>query len=296
MPVSSIRPGAVLRRLRPAVLLLAALGLLAGCSIPRTEPVYQAEEPRLEVWRLTAQPARHAPPDPELSSLTGAQVDASLQRLTARLGTWISVVRTDPKPLLSRAQRERLAPVLARELPALAPDERLVMRFFDPHEGYRYTVHMHLSGRFLVYHFVERGIDPAVAQMPDREPRAQAALAEQPGQMVELRGNTGTVRDPVTRQEALQARTLRDKLELVNRAAGQGLLDEAEARALRQRVRDDPDIPLTAWRTYMRRRSALEQARLEGLFSEAEYAERLDTLEAELDAATERDGGDGSGG
>ena len=66
-----------------------------------------------------------APPTAEFAALKLADYERLLGGIRVRMSTWVSLVRSLPKPLLSEVQVQRFAQLAVEELPRLKSGERL---------------------------------------------------------------------------------------------------------------------------------------------------------------------------
>jgi hypothetical protein len=267
---------------RRRALLAAALAFLAGaagCTFPKREVILQQPD-GTTVWRVSGLAPR--PAAPPLAALSSAELEGSLRRITVRYHRVVSFVKTDPMPLLTVEQAREFAPLLAKELPRLAPRERMRVQFRDARTGNQNVMEVYPQPPFLVYEFEWLVVNPEGVIGPggDRQPGADIEVL--PGQMTSLRFSVVTLKDPVSGAALDAAQAAKAKTDLILAARSEQIMDDSEGERLVKLAETQPRVSLEAWRLYLDKRRTLSKARAQGLMDEAAYSAQLTRLEREL--------------
>ncbi len=268
-----------LRNAGPLTVMLLGAVLAAGCSIFNQRTIATLPD-GTRVIRLAALSAREAPPNPALGALAPLQVEASLRRITVRYSRIIG--SNDPAPLFSERQAAALAPVLARELPTLAPKEHLRVSGHESYRGGSLEMDVYQDGDYLVYFFYSLGSTEGMGSMSPTDPIYLVKFISMPGQVVRDNSQFAEVRDPLLGNLEKQDQELRDKLALLQAARAEGLLNDAESAELDAAARAKPALSTDAWRAYLDKRRTLKRAREQGLMDDATYASQVKRIHGEL--------------
>lgn len=280
---------AFLRPRVPGLVVLAApllaillLVLAAGCSPQRTVVMEDAAAQR-RVTLLTGTEPPETPPAPGFATLPALELEVSLGRIIIRPGTWNRYALGDPASLLGpdglRWARDAVAPLLAK----LKPDQRVELHFRDRFKGYPVTVQIYPEGQELVYFFTELMPEPYQdfrGVTGDLKPTF-GEVQVQPGQEYTSNDAGYTLRDRVFGRDASDVQ-LAQKLDDVRRAQDLKRATNAQLDPVRDLLHKHPAISREALARYLDRLELLNKARAQGLFSEAEAAQRERTLLQEL--------------
>lgn len=266
----------------PLLALLVATLLLGGC-IKRVRDLPEAGR-RETMAVYEGYPVPAAPPDPTFATFTRTQAQTSLQRLVVVPFGWSVYIEKEPQALLTQAQVQRYATILARELPRLKPGERIEFGFSDHIGGGVVTMDVYPDGAYLVYAFRELMLDPSSLQGEKAVPRPGGRIEPQPGQIIRQSSPNDAVRvhDPV-RADALNAAVARgERLALIDDALKQKVIAEDEAERLRKALDTRAALPLAVWKTYFQKRTLLQKSFNEQLIEAPAYEQTRKRLEAEL--------------
>ncbi|HUJ74957.1 MAG TPA: hypothetical protein VL359_08870 [bacterium] len=262
----------------PALLLALGVALLTACS--GYEEIPASGQGGAHIFRVTNVHLAEQAPDPALATLPLLQVQASLRRITVTYNRILSLVTTDPQPLLSEQQIGSFAAVIHAELSAWRPGEALEFRFLDAFYRYPVTMLVYPDGPRLVYRFTNLATMPDTLAEPPRQ--FMAKLRPQPGQEAVNHAELAWVADPVisgAREQALQRQA---KLDLIAGAQKDGTVDDAEAARLQGLVDAHPQVALEAWQRYWVKRHALKNAQNQGVMEQADYQAQLAKLNQSL--------------
>ena len=261
--------------------MVAWLLTTAGCAglSPQREVLMQQPDGLL-VERVTGLRAPDAPP--VSAELTAANLEESLRRIMVEYHMTTSFVRTDPMPLLTQRQTETFAAILARELPAMRPNQRIRFSFKDARKGNPNEMDVYRDGPYLVYDFALFVANPKLAMNPNEPPFSEASVVELPSQKVWAAYPRAIYRDPVAGTAEAKAVQRADKLALVAAAHAEGVIGPEEADRLRQLVEQHPEIQLGTWRRYWDKRGTLSKAHDLGLVDDPAYRAQRERLEREL--------------
>lgn len=272
-------PGAWRATMAGLVAGLAAL-LVAGCLV-RTEVLLRPDD-STTIVRLSGMPAADAPPGAAFDGLTARDYGAALRRIVVRYATWISFSSGRPVALLSESQWVRFSEVMAREVPRLAPDQRLEFQFKDARFKLDVVMAVHGEGDFLVFRFTSLVKDEDIPITRSLGPQDQADLVAQAGQELSESEERSILREPMQRDVASAARELQGKRDLISTALREELVGDLEAKKLLDIMRAAPRLPVEALRTYMEKRKTLATARRQALLTREEFRTRLEKLLKEL--------------
>ncbi len=266
-----------------ASLLIAAS--IAACAIDR-QVISVDEQKKRQVAILTGTPPSEQPASAGFGNLTPLQAESSLRRLTVEVSTWISFVRGEPQPFLTPDQIQWARAEMATHLPRIRPDQRLQLSFKDQFHHLDVEAEIYADGGYLVYRFTKLA-SPDLSGAPPRDivmqrPPNFVALVEQAGQIHDYDRYAIILKDPVFVYAASGEQTVQEQLAVIQAALQAGTIGRDEADALQALVRDRPDTTAAALWLYMEKRETLNKARDQGLFSEAEFQERRETLRSEL--------------
>ncbi len=266
-----------------ASLLIAAS--IAACAIDR-QVISVDEQKKRQVAILTGTPPSEQPASAGFGNLTPLQAESSLRRLMVEVSTWISFIRGEPQPFLTPDQIQWARAEMATHLPRIRPDQRLQLSFKDQFHHLDVEAEIYADGGYLVYRFTKLA-SPDLSGAPPRDivmqrPPNFVALVEQAGQIHDYDRYAIILKDPVFVYAASGEQTVQEQLAVIQAAVQAGTIGRDEADALQALVKDRPDTTAAALWLYMEKRETLNKARDQGLFSEAEFQERRETLRGEL--------------
>ncbi|MCH9044809.1 MAG: hypothetical protein IIA40_01740 [SAR324 cluster bacterium] len=266
-----------------ASLLIAAS--IAACAIDR-QVISVDEQKKRQVAILTGTPPPEQPASAGFGNLTLLQAESSLRRLMVEVSTWISFVRGEPQPFLTPDQVQWARAEMTTHLPRIRPDQRLQLSFKDQFHHLDVEAEIYAEGGYLVYRFTKLA-SPDLSGAPPRDvvmerPPNFVALVEQAGQIHDYDRYAIILKDPVFVYPASGEHGLQQQLAMIQSALRAGTIGREEADALLALLEDPPKTTAAALRLYVEKRETLNKAREQGLFSEAEFQERLETLRGEL--------------
>jgi hypothetical protein len=267
-----------------AVLTAVLATVLTACAAQR-DVLSEDRAHGREVALLTGTALPEPPADPRFRELTALQAEESLARLIVRPSKVVSFVRGDPQPFLSPEQQAWARDALATVLPRLKPDQRLQLRFLDRFQGFQVEAEVYAEGPALVYRFTRLAAQP---EDPARgtslfKPVAFVQLVERPGQTVSSDDYAYVLRDAVFGTVARGLSESEQLAELERAAAARGIA-HGELEAARAALQGRPDITLEAIGSYVDKLGLVLRSREQGLFTDAEAAERKQRLLHELTA------------
>lgn len=270
-------------RTRIEVYLALAAWLLttAGCasfSLQREMLVQQPDG--LLVERVTGAFTPGAPPPP--GDLPVEVILDSLRRITVRYHRVISLLTTDPEPLLSESQAQGFSEILQRELPRLSPQQRVRFHFRDIKKNNLNEMDVYRDGNYLVYDFANLVANPDLATDVGGIPRTDATAYELPGQIVRSSFPKAIFKDSVVGDQNPKQLRANQVLTMIGAARAQGTLAEEEVARLRTLIEQRPEITLESLRAYLDKRGTLNKAHAQGLMDDLAYRTQLERLEREL--------------
>ena len=265
-----------------ASLLIAAS--IAACAIDH-QVISVDEQKKRQVAILTGTPPPEQPAGAGFGNLTPLQAESSLRRLMVEVSTWISFVRGEPQPFLTPDQIQWARAEMVTHLPRIRPDQRLQLSFKDQFHHLDVEAEIYADGGYLVYRFTKLA-SPDLSGAPTRDivmerPPNFVELVEQAGQIHDYDRYAIILKDPVFVYGASGEQGLQ-RLAIIQSALQAGTIGREEADALLALIEDPPKTTAEALRLYVEKRETLNKAREQGLFSEAEFQERLETLRGEL--------------
>ena len=267
-------PHARAGRTAPAIPLILALVYAAGlaaCGGPQVELLNTPDGTRMTL--LSEQAPTPGGVDPSFRDLTPLAVEASLRRITVTHATWVSLVQSDPEPLLTVEQIKLLRKPLADALAAIRPDQRVLVRFKDRFKNLDVHVAVYADGTELVYAFSALSRDMERARASN-ESVDQAKLVEQPGQALTRTSSAGTLREPIRAGDMARAEFSGRMRQRVEQAYERKALsiDEREqllAIATAQRAPGEE-----AWNLFWERWELLQKAHTQELVDDTAFAQR----------------------
>ncbi len=254
------------------------LGLVVACSalIPKT--VHDAGKVlSVQVWGTAEKK-----PQPLALSTTAIQKSLAQFKVRRAEGAF-SFNRGAPKALLTKAQTQALARVLAEHLPILGEKQSLVIVFHDFMTGMRYRAKVRWQTGWIRFVFDEFAVNPQLFPYPhssSKDPKIfRAVFFPQEGQELEYTRFDGvSLRLPVDATARNEADVLLKKRALAQEAVKNHLLSPAEAATIALWMGKRRDISLDRWQRYLEKRKTLKNALHQTLFTPTEYAERLEAL------------------
>ena len=261
-----------------------ALALLPGLSaacVPTQERLSGLPEEYV-VFRLTGTPTADNPLPPEAEPLTVRELEGHLRRVVATYTTGIPLVYSRPAPLFSETQIQAFAAVLAKELPTLAPDQRLRFEFRDALRGWDTRFEVDRDADFLVFRFMMLARELALDQAEGPPITDSAFLEPQPGQEMNRKVGLTVLKEPARSGPQTPAELLAENMALLDRAMADGVFQEPERVRLKTLLESHPAISPPSWREFLEKRRILAEALGHQLMTEQEFRTRLAGLEAEL--------------
>lgn len=265
----------------PAGLVLFSAMLAVACG-PTIRPVPVDPEIKAVVTVEGNLELADPPADPVIKTLTSFDIEASLRRVTVRVSTWTSLVRTDPKPLFSDAQAAQFSKIIAKELPTLRPDERIRLLFKDQYKKYKVDLYVYGEGSDLVYRF-EALIGPQESHStPNESVLGHGYLEQLPGQTVTTGATVQVLRHPAKREVLAQMRT-RDSIRNGIAAAlkEERITAEEHDKLINtaNRLTNPSEEP---WKVFWDKWNLLRKARDQDLITKPAYVERKQSLMQQL--------------
>jgi len=269
------------KRPTPALVLFALL-LVASCS---PAPIALDQLPGgVQAFRqIETDPPQH-PVNPAFRSLRLPDYEQRLAQVRVRVSTWISFVTTEPEPLFTDTQKFSIAKVMAREMPNLAPTQRLLFQF--SHHARMLPVEMvvYLDGDHLVFRFPEL-VRYQDATLPGNNGTNMARLAAGDGQRAELTHGVPVLWDRVFGQPAPSETLSQATQAMLQAARTSGRLTDSETAELTALLQKRPAGAEERRKNYLEQRESLMQSYVEKLLTEKEYVQRLDNLKSTLTPA-----------
>ncbi|MCZ6532856.1 MAG: hypothetical protein O7A08_07800, partial [SAR324 cluster bacterium] len=234
------------------------------------------------VNRINNMPNRKAAPIPGMLELNLQDYEIILRRLIVSYGNFGGFTDGDPLPLFTDRQVLVFTRILKMELPKLQADERLEFRFEEVHEGYGVLMEVYGEGEYLIFDF--RALARDLVNPPDRtyKPHDRAGIIPQAGQIVEAYEHRTIVREPIRKDVAAIARLLQSKLDQVDKAQREDVLEEKEGDKLRNLIRISDRISVGSLRLFFLKRKTLGLALKQSLLNQEEFDTRLVKLTDEL--------------
>ena len=265
---------------------ITLLGLLwvaivpAGC-ITGSDTIVRLDDVT-KVSRLSNTEARESEPIALLKEFTLQDYEIALRRVVITHSTWIGTAESDPKPLFTDAQVRVFTRILKKYLPGLGPEERLLFRFQEPHKDLDVLAEVYGDGEYMVFDFraLSRDIGAPAARHMDVYNRA--SIVRQSGQLVQETTERTILKEPIRRDVLAIARLRQKKLDLLDSARRDDVIQEDEAGRLRQIVETEDGLSVEQFKLFMEKRSTLEKALQQGLFNQQEYSTRKERLTEEL--------------
>ncbi len=264
---------------RPGLALLGALALLAAASCLVTSEPLGRLGGGVAVYRLSGMPAPSEPPSPAFESLTVADYQNALRRVVVTYDTWTSLLQSEPVPLFSESMIAAVAPLLAREIPGLTPDQRVELRFKGVRRGQSVQVQVHGEGAFFVFEFLALSKDFSQLSSDNLEIPNQANLVPQVGQTVEDAREPVVLREPVRPQAAISAQARRRVGDMIEAARRNGEISGEAAASLAEILAELPRVEIPPFEEHFQKRKTLAKALKLGLFTAEEFEERIQRLE-----------------
>jgi hypothetical protein len=258
--------------------------LATACAALHTEPVAGAP-PGTSVYKIAGRPAAHPPTDPALATVSEDELRSSLRRIHVRYARFTRFVTSDPLPLLSDTQATQYAAILAKELPGLAPTERLRFTFQDRYFGRGYSVDMeaYRDGNAMVYGFYALAVADTQGNSGAWADTSLGQLvAVVPGQEIVKSGAPIALVDPLLGAERELAANLEAKKRLLEQARTEALFDPDEAPALESLLTQPKPSP-AAWKLYWDKRRTLKKAVDQELIDRITYRAQVERLTRDLE-------------
>lgn len=264
------------------VAILACAGLLfAGCAGERL--VVSNDEKMGVVSILSGTDTPEAPPQPALRELSSAMVEGSLRRIWVEPSTWSLFSRDDATRYLTPAQTFWARDHISQQLPGLREDQRIELAFKDQFKKFDVRVEIYPEGNQLVYFFTQLSTDPIIdpSNFSTGSP-SWVTLVEQPGQEVLFSRKGHTLKDPVAGKVPGEDPRRLEKLERVQQAVRDKIIEPEEGKNLAEVIDANPNLQVTDIETYLKKHRTLGDALKQGLLSQEEYNTRLKKIQTEL--------------
>lgn len=258
-------------------LILTVLLLACGPQMEKVETLPKGGY----VAILKEAPPPLIPPDPDFNQLTLSDVEELLSRISVRMSTWISLLTTDPKPLLSDLQVLQFGMVLTRELPRLAADQRLRFNFRDQYKNQIVVMDVHKEGVYLVFtfKFLSRGHDRG---RPNLKSLDGGKIQPRPGQIFIDSPGKKILKVPIKEDLKAREKEIQPRLELVEKAKKAKTIDQEEEGKLREIISANPNLDLDALQQYLEKLKMLNSAHRQKLITQEELISRINKLRGKL--------------
>jgi hypothetical protein len=266
----------------PALLTLLACLAVAGCLVTSQRIAELPGDATVSILSNTLEPER--PGAPIFARLTAEDYRTNLRRIIVTYSTWISLIRTDPKPLLTKTQVKQFSEILARELPKLRLDQRLEFKFLDPVKNLDVLVEVYEEGEFLVFAFNALSKDLDAPGMRHVQETNKAFIVPQVGQLLTESPDFVRLKEPVDPDTVIKAQAQQHKIDLIAGALEAKTILAEEAEALGALALRSPYIRVAAFQGFLKKRETLGRARRQDLISEDEFQTRRKKLMAGLAA------------
>ena len=235
-----------------------------------------------KVSRLNNTERRESEPIALLKELTLQDYEIALRRVIITHSTWVGFTESDPKPLFTDPQVRVFTRILKKYLPGLGPEQRLLFRFQEPYKNLDVLAEVYGDGEYMVFDF--RALSRDIDAPPTRhiEVFNRAGIIRQSGQLVQETTQRTILREPIRRDVLAIARLRQQKLDLVDDAQRDDVIQEDEAGRLRQIVQSEDGLSVEQFKLFVEKRRTLEIALQQNLFNQQEYSTRKEKLTQEL--------------
>lgn len=260
-----------------ALLLQALLWTVLSACVGSAQSIH-TNAPHTTVHRLTGMAQPDQPPHSVFDSLTERDYQARLRRVVVAYSKGISFIREDPVSLFSDREVFEFARILAAEMPPLMPDQRLEFHFKDRRKRLDVVLEAYKDGDYLALKFKalvrDLGALPNWQLVQDN----RAVLVPQTGQVVVEQADAALLKEPV-RPDLLHAAILeQSKLDLIDGALRDEVIEEGEAERLRSIVASSRGTALHPFEIFFQERRKLGKAVKRSELTQSEFLSRLEDL------------------